>query len=164
MTDTQSAPTPTWPDTGSRTLPTAEDMRAFGAELGATLAPGDLIVLDGPLGAGKTTLTQGIAAGMDVRGRVTSPTFTIAREHRPNSADGTPLVHVDLYRLLDMGGDLLANLDSLDLDTDLEDCAVVAEWGGGVAEQLSDAALVIHIDRSADDGTRVVTWERLGAH
>lgn len=157
-----SMSTAPWPPAGSRTIPAAEDMRAFGQELGATLGPGDLVILDGPLGAGKTTLAQGIARGMDVRGRVTSPTFTIAREHRPNRPGGARLVHADLYRLLDMGGDLLGNLDSLDLDTDLGDCVVVAEWGGGVAEQLSDRHLLVSIDRTADDGSRVVTWRWSG--
>src|SRR5699024_9153860 len=88
----------TFPSTGERVLATTEDMRAFGAELGASLAAGDVVILDGPLGAGKTTLTQGIASGMGVRGRVTSPTFTIAREHR-STVGGPDLVHVDAYRL-----------------------------------------------------------------
>ncbi|WP_448851530.1 tRNA (adenosine(37)-N6)-threonylcarbamoyltransferase complex ATPase subunit type 1 TsaE [Corynebacterium sp. 335C] len=147
-----------FPTSGTRVLPDADDMRDFGEELGASLRAGDLVILDGPLGAGKTTLTQGIARGLGVRGRVTSPTFTIAREHRPLAAGGARLVHADLYRLLDMGGDLLANLDSLDLDTDLGDCVVVAEWGGGVAEQLADRHLLVSIDRTADDESRTVTW------
>ncbi|MFD5869460.1 tRNA (adenosine(37)-N6)-threonylcarbamoyltransferase complex ATPase subunit type 1 TsaE [Corynebacterium sp. NPDC060344] len=166
----------TFPESGERVLPTAEDMRAFGEELGAALAPGDLVILDGPLGAGKTTLTQGIAAGMNVRGRVTSPTFTIARHHRGLGA-GPDLVHVDAYRLFgeegpgegDAGGaasaagglDALDALDSLDLDTDLEACVVVAEWGAGLVEQLSDSHLLVSIDRSAADDSRKVTWRRV---
>lgn len=148
----------TFPSTGERVLATAEDMRAFGAELGASLAAGDVVILDGPLGAGKTTLTQGIASGMGVRGRVTSPTFTIAREHR-STVGGPDLVHVDAYRLFgeegpaaDSGGSGMAALDaldSLDLDTDLEECVVVAEWGAGLVEQLSDTYLLVTIDREA---------------
>lgn len=162
-------PTPgSFPESGARVLPGPEDMRAFGAELGATLAAGDLVILDGPLGAGKTTLTQGIAAGMDVRGRVTSPTFTIARHHRARSG-GPDLVHVDAYRLFGEEGpdgsaggfDALDALDALDLDTDLEECVVVAEWGAGLVEQLSDSHLLVSIDRSAADDSRRVTWRRV---
>lgn len=156
----------TFPASGERVLPTAQDMRDFGAELGATLAAGDVVILDGPLGAGKTTLTQGIAAGMNVRGRVTSPTFTIAREHR-STVGGPDLVHVDAYRLFgeegpaadggaaDGGSGMAAldALDSLDLDTDLEECVVVAEWGAGLVEQLSDSHLLVTIDREALRGT-----------
>lgn len=156
----------TFPASGERVLPTAQDMRDFGAELGATLAAGDVVILDGPLGAGKTTLTQGIAAGMKVRGRVTSPTFTIAREHR-STVGGPDLVHVDAYRLFgeegpaadggaaDGGSGMAAldALDSLDLDTDLEECVVVAEWGAGLVEQLSDSHLLVTIDREALRGT-----------
>ena len=166
----------TFPDSGERVLPTAEDMRAFGEELGAALVAGDLVILDGPLGAGKTTLTQGIAAGMDVRGRVTSPTFTIARHHR-GLGGGPDLVHVDAYRLFGEEGpggegdgaggaaagglDALDALDSLDLDTDLEACVVVSEWGAGLVEQLSDSHLLVSIDRSAADDSRKVTWRRV---
>ncbi|MFC3849101.1 tRNA (adenosine(37)-N6)-threonylcarbamoyltransferase complex ATPase subunit type 1 TsaE [Corynebacterium hansenii] len=161
----------TFPESGERVLPTAEDMRAFGEELGAALAAGDLVILDGPLGAGKTTLTQGIAAGMNVRGRVTSPTFTIARHHR-NPGGGPDLVHVDAYRLFGEEGpggadsatgglDALDALDSLDLDTDLEECVVVAEWGAGLVEQLTDSHLLVGIDRSAADDSRRVTWRRV---
>ena len=165
-----------FPVSGERILPTAEDMRAFGGELGAALAAGDLVILDGPLGAGKTTLTQGIAAGMNVRGRVTSPTFTIARYHR-GLGGGPDLVHVDAYRLFGEEGpggegdgaggaaagglDALDALDSLDLDTDLEACVVVAEWGAGLVEQLSDSHLLVSIDRSAADDSRKVTWRRV---
>ena len=138
-------------------------MRDLGEEIGRELAAGDLVILDGPLGAGKTTLTQGIARGMNVRGRVTSPTFTIAREHRPLATDGVTLIHVDAYRLFGeegpgSDGEAFDALDSLDLDTDLEDSVVVAEWGMGLAEVLSERYLQVSIDRSRDDDARVVTW------
>src|SRR5690349_1623083 len=116
---------------GTAELLTPEDTVALGARLGAELRAGDVVVLSGPLGAGKTMFTKGIAAGMDVEGPVTSPTYVLARVHRARR-DGAPaLVHVDIYRLLDHGGDLLGELDSLDLDTDLEDAVVVVEWGEG---------------------------------
>lgn len=148
----------------SRIVPTAEDMRDLGEQIGRMLSPGELVILDGPLGAGKTTLTQGIARGMEVRGRVTSPTFTIAREHRPLEQDGATLIHVDAYRLFGeegpgSEGDAFDALDSLDLDTDLEDSVVVAEWGAGLAEVLSDRYLLVSIDRSRTDDARVVTWQ-----
>jgi tRNA threonylcarbamoyladenosine biosynthesis protein TsaE len=133
-------------------LATPADTAAFGARLGALLRAGDLVLLDGPLGAGKTVLVQGIAAGMGVRGPVSSPTFVIARVHRPTHGNGVPLVHVDAYRL----GDDLGQLDGLDLDTDLVDAAVVVEWGGGVAALLSDDHLLVRIERR-DDDVRVVT-------
>ena len=114
-------------------LGTAADTHALGVALGRRLRPGDLLILSGSLGAGKTTLTKGIAEGMGVRGLVTSPTFVIARVHRPDDPAGTPLIHVDAYRL---GG--AVELDDLDLDTDLSTAAVVVEWGEGVAEQLAD--------------------------
>src|SRR5690606_22775039 len=85
---------------GRRELPTVEDTRALGEELAGLLSAGDVVVLDGPLGAGKTALTGGIAAGLGVRGRVTSPTFVIARRHAPATPGGPGLVHVDAYRLL----------------------------------------------------------------
>jgi tRNA threonylcarbamoyladenosine biosynthesis protein TsaE len=133
-------------------LATPADTAAFGERLGALLRAGDLVLLDGPLGAGKTVLVQGIAAGMGVRGPVSSPTFVIARVHQSNHENGVPLVHVDAYRL----GDDLGQLDGLDLDTDLVDAAVVVEWGGGVAALLSDDHLLVRIERR-DDDVRVVT-------
>src|SRR5260370_27060501 len=103
-------------------LTTAEDAEALGGELALQLQAGDLIVLDGPLGAGKTALTRGIAAGLGVEGRVSSPTFIIARQHRAGPQPGAiAMVHVDAYRL---GGDL-DELDALDLDTDLDHAVVV---------------------------------------
>lgn len=133
-------------------LPTVDDTRAFGRRLATLLRAGDLLVLDGPLGAGKTALAQGIGAGLGVRGQVTSPTFVIARVHRPDPAQGgrLPLVHVDAYRL---GG--LDDVDSLDLDASLEDSVTLVEWGEGKVEQLADAHLRVRIERR-DDDTRVV--------
>ena len=134
---------------GTAELPTAEDTLALGARLGRELRAGDVVVLSGPLGAGKTVLAKGIAQAMDVDGPVVSPTFVLARVHRARSADAPAMIHVDLYRLLDdTVVDLLAELDSLDLDTDLEDAVVVVEWGEGLAERLSDSHLdlsLIHI-------------------
>jgi tRNA threonylcarbamoyladenosine biosynthesis protein TsaE len=137
-------------------LPAEQDTVAFGESLGKKLRAGDLVLLAGPLGAGKTVLTRGIAAGLGVLGRVSSPTFVLARVH-PGGARGVPLVHVDAYRL---GGDL-AQLDDLDLDTDLEASAVVVEWGEGSAERLSADYLVIRLERRGDD-VRVATLEPHG--
>ncbi|OBF09945.1 tRNA (adenosine(37)-N6)-threonylcarbamoyltransferase complex ATPase subunit type 1 TsaE [Mycobacterium sp. ACS4331] len=144
---------------GTATLVTAEDTLALGRELGAQLRAGDVVVLSGPLGAGKTVLTKGIAEAMDVDGPITSPTFVLARLHRARR-DGRPaLVHVDVYRLLDhAAADLLGELDSLDLDTDLDDAVVVVEWGEGLAERLSDHHLDIRLDRAADSEVRTATW------
>jgi len=121
--------------------PDAEAMRGLGRSLAGQLAPGDLIVLSGELGAGKTTFTQGLGAGLGVRGAVTSPTFVIARVH-PSLVDGPDLVHVDAYRL---GG--LDELDDLDLDTSLDDAVTVVEWGEGLAEGLSESRLEVQIVR-----------------
>ena len=107
----------TFPAQGERLCDDAQDTQTLGEELGQALEAGDLVVLDGPLGAGKTTFTQGIARGMGVKGRVTSPTFVIAREHS-SIGNGPSLVHVDAYRL---GDDPLGELDALDLDSALED-------------------------------------------
>jgi tRNA threonylcarbamoyladenosine biosynthesis protein TsaE len=138
-------------------LPTAEEMRAYGTRLAALLRPGDLLVLSGPLGAGKTTLVQGVGEGLKVRGPITSPTFVIARVH-PSLRGGPPLVHVDAYRL---GGDL--EVDDLDLDASLEESVTVVEWGEGLVEGLSEERLEIHIDREADDEARTVTLRGVGA-
>ncbi|MGW4057115.1 tRNA (adenosine(37)-N6)-threonylcarbamoyltransferase complex ATPase subunit type 1 TsaE [Amycolatopsis sp. NPDC004747] len=138
-------------------FPTPEETMDFGRALGRVLRAGDLVLLAGPLGAGKTTLTRGIADGLGVGGRVSSPTFVLARVH-PAGAAGVPLVHVDAYRL---GGDL-SQLDDLDLDTDLERSAIVVEWGEGSAERLSSDYLVVRLDRREDD-VREVTLEPHGA-
>nr|WP_258938057.1 MULTISPECIES: tRNA (adenosine(37)-N6)-threonylcarbamoyltransferase complex ATPase subunit type 1 TsaE [Prauserella salsuginis group] len=137
-------------------LRTADDAIRFGRSLGRQLRAGDLVLLAGPLGAGKTTMTRGIADGMGVSGRVSSPTFVLARVH-PAPGDGIALVHVDAYRL---GGDL-SELDDLDLDAELESSAVVVEWGEGLAEPLSEDRLVVRIERHPDD-TRTVTLEPHG--
>ncbi|MGH3516168.1 MAG: tRNA (adenosine(37)-N6)-threonylcarbamoyltransferase complex ATPase subunit type 1 TsaE [Haloechinothrix sp.] len=138
-------------------LPTPEDTVALGHALGQLLRAGDLVLLSGPLGAGKTVLARGIAAGLGVTGRVSSPTFVIARVH-PAGQRGVPLVHVDAYRL---GGDL-AELDDLDLDTDLQHAAVVVEWGDGVADRLSSDYLLLRLDRRPDD-VRVAELEPHGS-
>lgn len=127
-------------------LPLESDTLEFGRRLGELLRAGDLVLLDGPLGAGKTALTRGIAAGMGVSGRVTSPTFVIARVHRPESGSGPALVHVDAYRLTG-----LDEIDDLDLDTDLTEAAVVVEWGAGLVERLADSFLLLGLSRGADD-------------
>jgi len=145
---------------GTAELPTAEATAALGAELGAQLRAGDLVVLAGPLGAGKTVLAKGIATAMDVEGPVTSPTFVLARVHRARQPHRPAMVHVDMYRLLDHpGADLLAELDSLDLDTDLDDAVVVVEWGEGIAERLSDNHLDIRLERGRDTETRTAIWQ-----
>jgi tRNA threonylcarbamoyladenosine biosynthesis protein TsaE len=123
----------------------AEDTRALGERVAGLLRAGDLLVLSGDLGAGKTTFTQGIGTGLGVRGPVTSPTFVISRVH-PSLVGGPALVHVDAYRL---GG--LPELDDLDLDTSLEDAVTVVEWGSGVAEALAEDRLEIEILRSRGD-------------
>jgi tRNA threonylcarbamoyladenosine biosynthesis protein TsaE len=145
---------------GTAELPTAEDTIALGARLGRDLRAGDVVVLSGPLGAGKTVLAKGIAQAMDVDGPVVSPTFVLARVHRARSADAPAMIHVDLYRLLDDNAvDLLAELDSLDLDTDLEDAVVVVEWGEGLAERLSDSHLDIRLERGSETEVRTAMWQ-----
>lgn len=145
---------------GTAELPTTKDTIALGAELGRQLRAGDVVVLSGPLGAGKTVFSKGIAEAMDVDGPVISPTFVLARVHRPRR-DGAPaLIHVDLYRLLDdTAVDLLAELDSLDLDTDLADAVVVVEWGEGLAERLSDSHLDVRLERGSDSEVRTAIWQ-----
>lgn len=138
------------------TLPGPEDTQAVGRRLGALLAAGDLLILTGDLGAGKTTFTQGLGEGLGIRGPVTSPTFVIARVH-PSLADGPALVHVDAYRLGDA-----AELDDLDLDTDLDDAVTVVEWGSGLAEALSADRLDLALTRAADD-VRTLTVTPVGA-
>jgi tRNA threonylcarbamoyladenosine biosynthesis protein TsaE len=122
-----------------------EQTHALGERLATELTAGDLVVLSGPLGAGKTGLTQGIGAGLGVRGAVTSPTFVLARVHR----GPLPLVHVDAYRLRDAGGRL--ELDDLDLDASLDDSVTVVEWGEGLVEGLTESRLDVRLDRPDDD-------------
>lgn len=124
---------------GTREIASPADMEALGARIGRMLRPGDLVVLTGPLGAGKTTLTRGIAAGLEVRGPVQSPTFVIARTH-PSLVGGAPLVHVDAYRL-----GSAAELD--DLDIDFEASAVIVEWGRGMVDGLRDTWWEVELDR-----------------
>ena len=145
-------------EAGTASLPTVEDTIALGEWFGRQLRAGDVVVLSGPLGAGKTALAKGIALGMDVEGPITSPTFVLARVHRARNAGRPTMVHVDLYRLLDTEVDLLAELDSLDLDTDLDDSVAVVEWGDGLAERLSDRHLDIVLRRAAENDGRTATW------
>lgn len=141
----------------SVTIRTAEQMRALAARVASHCRAGDLVLLTGDLGAGKTTFTQGFGRAMGVREPITSPTFVIARVYRPTSGPG--LVHVDAYRV----GDAL-ELDDLDIDADLADCVTVVEWGEGKAERLSSDRLHIVIERSddVDDETRIVTFTATG--
>jgi tRNA threonylcarbamoyladenosine biosynthesis protein TsaE len=129
-----------------RVIPDADAMRALGAEVAGLLRAGDLVLLSGSLGAGKTTFAQGVGEGLRVRGPITSPTFVIARVH-PSLVGGAPMVHVDAYRL---GG--WDELEDLDLEETLEDAVTLVEWGTGVAEGLSDDRLEVRIERAeADD-------------
>lgn len=134
-------------------VPTDEDMRELGGRLAGILRAGDLVVLSGPLGAGKTTLTQGLGDGLKVRGPITSPTFVIARVH-PSLSGGPSLVHADAYRL--------GSIDEVDdLDLDLRDAVTVVEWGEGMVESLSDNRLEVAIDREETD-ERVVRITGVG--
>lgn len=156
------------------TLPDADATRAFGAALAGVLREGDLVVLTGDLGAGKTTLTQGIGTGLGVRGQVASPTFIIARVHpplpRPDGTRGPALVHVDAYRL-----GSLDEVDALDLDASLDESVTVVEWGAGWVEGLAEDRLEVRLrrprggeeepDGDADGGAgvREVTVASVGA-
>jgi tRNA threonylcarbamoyladenosine biosynthesis protein TsaE len=132
-------------------IPTAAAMSDLGQRLATLLRAGDVVVLSGELGAGKTTLTRGIGTAMHVRGLVTSPTFVIARVHPP-LGEGPPLVHVDAYRL-----GTLAEVDDLDLDASLEESVTVVEWGEGMVEGLADSRLEVTVSRSAGAGDEVRT-------
>ncbi|GAA0387063.1 tRNA threonylcarbamoyladenosine biosynthesis protein TsaE [Acrocarpospora corrugata] len=134
----------------------AAEMRELGVRIAGLLGPGDLVVLTGSLGAGKTTLTQGIGEGLNVRGPITSPTFVIARVHPP-LADGPALVHVDAYRL---GGAL--EVDDLDLDASIADSITIVEWGEGLVEDLSDERLEILIESGTEDDQRIVHVRGVG--
>lgn len=141
---------------------TAEDMRQLGERLAVRLRAGDLVLVRGALGAGKTTLVQGIGQGLDVRGPITSPTFVLARVH-PALSGGPPLVHVDAYRLTDWD-----DLETLDLEATLDEAVTVVEWGEGLVEGLSDDRLEVRIEREpaapsdGDDDTRIVTIIAVG--
>ncbi len=130
-------------------------MRDLGAHLGALLRAGDLVVLDGPLGAGKTTLTQGIAEGLKVRGPITSPTFVIARTH-PSVVNGPALVHVDAYRI-----NTWDELDDLGFAFDVDASVIVAEWAADRMNDIAENRLVVHIVRN-DDEVRDVTIDAVG--
>jgi tRNA threonylcarbamoyl adenosine modification protein YjeE len=125
------------------TVATAEQMQDLGRRISGMLRAGDLVVLSGPLGAGKTTLAQGIGSGLGVRGQVTSPTFVIARVH-PSLSAGPDLVHADAYRLGSR-----AEVDDLDLDADLATAVTVVEWGEGLVEDLADSFLAVSIEPGA---------------
>ena len=133
--------------TARETVDDRAGMLALGRRLARVLVAGDLVVLTGVLGAGKTTLAQGIGAGLGVRGPITSPTFVIARVH-PSQSGGPDLVHVDAYRL-----GSIAEVDDLDLDATLEDAVTVVEWGEGLVDDLSTDRLEISIERPR--GTRL---------
>lgn len=149
---------------GRREIATSDGMERLGHEVGTTLRAGDVVILTGPLGAGKTTFTRGLAGALGVRGPVQSPTFVIARTH-PSLVGGPSLVHMDAYRL-----GSAAEVDDLDIDVDRS--VVVVEWGRGMAEELADAWWDIEIERpigaQADapdeeldaDAPRIVTIER----
>ncbi len=143
-------------------IATADDMRRLGRQLAEHLRAGDVVLLRGPLGAGKTTLVQGIGDGLHVRGPITSPTFVLARVH-PSLSDGPPLVHVDAYRLEDWD-----DLETLDLEATLDEAVTVVEWGEGLVEGLADDRLEIRIERAADgsaevdDDPRAVTITAIG--
>ena len=146
-------------------VPDGDAMRALGTALAGVFRAGDLVILSGGLGAGKTTLVQGIGAGLDVRGQVASPTFIISRVHEPRHG-GPVLVHVDAYRLRSLG-----ELDDLDLDASTDEAVTVVEWGEGKAEALAAGHALITIDRprgavTQDEdpaaGVRVVTIATVG--
>ncbi|GAA2002803.1 tRNA (adenosine(37)-N6)-threonylcarbamoyltransferase complex ATPase subunit type 1 TsaE [Microbacterium ulmi] len=127
------------PLVGTHEITSPDEMEALGARMGGMLRPGDLVVLTGALGAGKTTLTRGIAAGLGVRGPVQSPTFVLARTH-PSLVGAAPLVHVDAYRL-----GSAVELDDLDIDWD--GSVVVVEWGRGLVDAVADAWWEVELDR-----------------
>lgn len=144
---------------GGRTLAQLENvdetrLAALGRRLGGMLRAGDLIILDGPLGAGKTTLTRSIGAGLGVRGPVTSPTFVLARTH-PSLIGGAPLVHVDAYRLR-------SGLELDDLDLDVEGAVTIVEWGHDWARLLADDWVEIALTPTSGT-TRTVTVTAHGA-
>ena len=135
-------------------ISTAQDMHDLGARIGAQLKAGDLLLLNGDLGAGKTVLVQGIGQALGIAG-VTSPTFVISKCYEA----ALSLIHVDVYRLLDSGKAALF-LDDLDLDSDRENSVTVIEWGGAESARLSDQRLEITIDRS--DEVRRVSFNCVG--
>jgi tRNA threonylcarbamoyladenosine biosynthesis protein TsaE len=145
-----------WCLPAERLIATDVAMRELGRELATRLRAGDLVILTGPLGAGKTTLVQGIGAGLGVRGPVTSPTFVIARVHPVLAGPGPALVHADAYRL-----GSFSEVDDLDLDADMARAVTVVEWGEGLAEGLAEDRLEISIEPDPDSEVRTV---RLAGH
>jgi tRNA threonylcarbamoyladenosine biosynthesis protein TsaE len=135
-------------------IASAQEMFDLGKRIGAQLRAGDLILLNGPIGAGKTVMVQGMGAALGFT-EVTSPTFVISRIHK----GALSLIHVDTYRLLE-GGKAALYLDDLDLDTARESAVTIIEWGGAESARLSDERLEIDIDRSEEE--RVVTWRAIG--
>jgi tRNA threonylcarbamoyladenosine biosynthesis protein TsaE len=133
-------------------------MRDLGRELAGRLRAGDLVLVTGPRGAGKTTLVQGIGQGLGVRGPVTSPTFVIARVHPVLAGPGPSLVHADAYRL-----GSVSEVDDLDLDADMASAVTVVEWGEGLAEGLAADRLEIAIEPDPDGETRTVRLRGRGA-
>lgn len=149
-----------------------EETQALGEALGRRLAAGDLLMLRGELGAGKTTFAQGIGRGMQVRGQVSSPTFIVARVH-PSLVGGPDLIHADAYRITG-----LDDLETLDLDSTIDECVTIVEWGEGKTEAMSDSRLEVDVTRarggaavfdgdivdleSMDDGRRVLTFHPHG--
>ncbi|HET9169009.1 MAG TPA: tRNA (adenosine(37)-N6)-threonylcarbamoyltransferase complex ATPase subunit type 1 TsaE [Actinospica sp.] len=136
----------------------AEQTRAVGQAFAERLGPGDLVILSGELGAGKTTFTQGLAEGLGVRGPITSPTFVLARVH-PSLVGGPALVHVDAYRL-----GSLAELDDLDLDASMDESVTVVEWGEGKAEVLAEGRsghYLVRLDRAREDDVREISVSRV---
>jgi tRNA threonylcarbamoyladenosine biosynthesis protein TsaE len=145
-----------WCLPAERLIATDVAMRELGRELATRLRAGDLVLLTGPLGAGKTTLVQGIGEGLGVRGPVTSPTFVIARVHPVLAGPGPALVHADAYRL-----GSFSEVDDLDLDADMARAVTVVEWGEGLAEGLAEDRLEISIEPDPDSEVRTV---RLAGH
>ena len=132
-------------------ISTAEDMHEFGSKLAGILKAGDLVILTGPLGAGKTTFTRGVGEGLQAIGNVSSPTFVIARTHKRENSE-VPLVHVDAYRLSSVH-------EFDDLDIDIDHSIVLVEWGRGFAEELAESWLDIEIgrDHTGESDIRDVT-------
>ena len=125
------------------TVPTSEAMVELGRRIGSLLRAGDLVILDGQLGAGKTTFSRGVGDALGIRGPVTSPTFVISRVH-PSLVGGPAMVHVDAYRLA-----ALDDIDTLDLDESLEEAVTIVEWGTDRVERIADSWLTVHLERSA---------------
>lgn len=138
------------------TIATPEEMNEFGLAVAKELRAGDLVILTGPLGAGKTTFTRGVGVGLHALGNVSSPTFVIARTHKRENSN-VPLVHVDAYRLSSAH-------EFDDLDIDIDHSIVLVEWGRGFAEELAESWLDIEIERdhTGESEVRTVTLTGFG--